>query len=456
MQDRNRVSRRRQQRRWIQSRGRQLQAVEYFNALTGPELLAITEGCLPEHRERLYPPTVTLSLFLQQVLSADGSCQQAVDVWAVQRMMDGLRVGNTDTGAYCKARARLPLTMVQMLTRQTGRLLQTHDRWHWHGRHVRLVDGTGVSMPDTPENQARWPQPSTQAPGVGFPLARLVAVICLSTGAVVNLAIGPHAGKGHSELSLFRGLLDSLKPRDVLLGDALYCGYFEIAALQARQVDVVLEQHGTRSTDFRRGQKVGTRDHWVCWPKPRARPEWMSLEQYRAFPRQLCVREVDVGGRVLVTTLLDSKRVPKGELAELYRQRWQVELDLRNIKTTLSMDVLHCQTPAMVEKELWVYLLAYNLIRLLMVQAAYQAGVHPRMISFKHAVQLWNQWLIQAPRHRLSGYQTPLLELIAQRRVGNRPGRIEPRARKRRPKPYPWLKVPRAQARENLRNYGYP
>ena len=275
-----------QRRRSIERRSKSTKAVEFFNVLTSPELLETTEALLPEHRERLYPPTVTLSMFMRQVLEADGSCQKAVNGWAAQRAADGLRACSVRTGGYCRARQRLPLEMVSTLARQTGRLLsqKAHSRWLWRGRAVKLVDGTGLSMPDTPENQAVYPQPSTQAPGVGFPLARLVAMFCLATGAALDAAIGPHSGKGSGELGLVRRLLEGFRPGDVMLADALYCNYFLIAALVAKGVDVLFEQNGSRITDFRRGQSLGTRDHIVCWPKPAARPEWMTPEQYAQAP----------------------------------------------------------------------------------------------------------------------------------------------------------------------------
>lgn len=443
----------RQQRGRIHRRAQQLGAVDFFNLLTGPELLEVTDSYLPVHRERLYPPTVTLSMFIKQVLAADRSCQRAVNAWAAQRAVEGLSVQSIRTGAYCQARQRLPLEMVKALTHETGRLLsgQAQPAWRWRGRAVKLADGTGISMPDTPQNQARYPQPSSQAEGVGFPLARLVAISCLSTGAVLEAALGPHAGKGHSELDLMRGLLGALSAGDVLLADALYGNYFMIAALQAAGVDVLCEQHGARITDFRRGQRLGERDHVVRWSKPPACPRWMTPQQYRDFPHELTVREVKVDGRVLVTTMCDARRVSKGELADLYARRWQVELDIRNIKTTLGMEVLRCQTPEMVEKELWVYLLAYNVIRLLMAQAAQQAGVHPRELSFKHTVQMWTEWTAGA----LRAAPEQFFRLLAQHSVGHRPGRIEPRARKRRPKSYPWLKVPRAEARRQIQTHGH-
>jgi hypothetical protein len=425
--------------------------VDFFNILTGPELLDMTEAHLPEHRERLYPPTVTLSMFMKQVLEADRSCQRAVNAWAAQRAVEGLSVQSIRTGAYCQARQRLPLQMATALTRASGRLLswKAPRAWRWRGRAVKLADGTGISMPDTAENQARYPQPSTQAAGVGFPLARLVGIVCLSTGALLDAAIGPHGGKGHSELDLFRSLIGTFSAGDVLLADALYCDYFTIATLRAAGVDVLFEQHGARITDFRRGHRLGKHDHSVRWPKPKMRPTWMTRQQYLGFPPQLNVREVKVDGQVLVTTLLNAPQVRKAELSKLYAHRWHVELDIRNIKTTLGMEVLRCVTPQMVEKELWVYLLAYNLIRLLMAQAASEAGVHPRELSFKHTVQMWSEWTTRAvPADRL--HQIQFFQLIAQLSVGNRPRRIEPRARKRRPKSYPWLKVPRAEARRQI------
>jgi Transposase DDE domain len=431
-------------------------AVDFFNLLTGPELLEMTEKSVPEHRERLYAPTVALSMFLKQSLEVDRSCQRAVNAWAGQRAAEGLSVQSVRTGAYCRARARLPLEMMVALTRETGRLLcaRAQRQWRWRGRCVKLADGTGISMPDTAENQARYPQPRSQAQGVGFPLAGLVGIVCLSTGAVLEAAIGAHASKGQSEQDLFRSLLDTLRAGDVLLADALYCSYFLIATLQAAGVDVLFEQHGSRITDFRRGRAVGRRDHVVDWPKPTTRPAWMSRQQYRAFPERLSVREASVDGQVLVTTMLDARAVRRGELAALYARRWHVELDIRNIKTTLGMEVLRCLTPQMVQKELWTALLAYNLIRLLMAQAAQSAGVHPRQLSFKHTVQMWSAW--SSPATHALAQPGEFFRLIAQRCVGNRPGRIEPRARKRRPKSFPWLKVPRATARRQIRKYAHP
>ena len=456
MSKRNAHSDFQQHREGIRQRIHDQHAVDFFNILTGPQLLELTDAYLPEHRERLYPPTVTLSMFIKQVLEADGSCQKAVNGWAAQRAAEGLSPRSVRTGAYCKARQRLPTEMVIALTRETGNLLcdQANTGWRWRGRTVKLVDGTGISMPDTPDNQEQYPQSSNQAPGVGFPLARLVGVICLSTGAVVDAAMGPFQGKGRDEHALLRKIQSALCPGDVVLGDALYCSYWLIATLQADGIDGLFEQHGSRITDFRRGRRLGARDHVVSWKKP-ARPHWMTPEEYAACPDELAVREFKIDGRVLVTTMLDPRKTRKQDLSDLYLRRWHVELDFRNIKTTLGMDVLRCMTPKMIEKELWVNLLAYNLIRLLMAQAAIESGLQPRQLSFKHTVQIWTQWTLLSVGRSQDWQRDILFKLIAQIRVGERSGRLEPRARKRRPKPYPWLKVPRKLARQQIRELGY-
>ncbi len=457
MRDRNAKFESQQHTKRISRSADQIEAVDFFNLLTSPELLEMTDSLLPEHRERLYPPTLALSMFMGQVLSEDGSCQKAVDGWAAQRAAEGLGVQSINTGAYCKARQRLPVEMVSTLTRYTAQHLSCSAKagWRWRGRCVKLVDGTGILMPDTAANQACYPQLTSQAVGVGSPLARLVGVICLSTGALIDAAMGPFTGKGTSELGLLRKLAAAFSPGDVMLADAFYCNYFLIAALQAVGVDVLFAQNGARTTDFRRGKRLGTRDHRVSWPKPKARPEWMSPEEFAALPEELILREVKVGKKILVTTFLSPRRVSKSALGDLFRQRWHVELDLRAIKTTLQMAELSCNTPQMNEKEVWVHFLAYNLIRLLMAQAAVKADVHPRTLSFKHTVQLWSEWIARRLCSAQHASVDLLFTLIGKLSVGNRPGRIEPRARKRRPKPYPWLKVPRPQARSHIATHGH-
>jgi len=431
----------------------------FFNLLTGPELLDPVEALLPEHRERLFPPTETLSMFLAQAMSADRSCQQAVDGAAIKRLTGRLPLCSTHTGAYCRARQRLPLEMVATLTRHTAGVMaeRTPPAWHWRGRAVRLVDGATVALPDTPDNQALYPQPRSQQPGLGFPLCRLVGIICLASGAVLNASMGACQGKGSDEQSLLRSMLDTLAGGDILLGDAFYATYFLLCALQERGVDGVFEQQGSRrrSTDFRRGERLGSRDHLIELRKPKLKPAWMSQLEYDQAPQALKVRELHTSGKILMTTLLCPKHTSKAALKTLYRDRWHVELDLRNIKTTLGMERLSCRTPAMAEKEIWVYLLAYNLIRLLMAQAALLADILPRQLSFKHTLQIWIAWR-QSGNGNDDDKLAGLFILIAQQQVGNRPGRIEPRAVKQRPKPFPLLTKPRYIAREEIRIYGHP
>ncbi|MGB5742876.1 MAG: IS4 family transposase, partial [Sedimenticolaceae bacterium] len=371
-------------------------AYAMFNLLTGPELFDRVEALVPEHRERLFPPTETLSMFLAQALSADGSCRQVVNDAMVKRVVGGMTPGSTDTGGYCKARARLPLSMVSTLAREAGGLLAqgAASCWHWQSRRVRLVDGATVTLADTEANQAAYPQPSSQKPGLGFPICRVVALMCLGSGALLDTAMGPCVGKGSDEQSLLRKLLDTLEADDILLGDAFYATYFLLAALIGGGVDGVFEQHGARkrSTDFSKGEQLGARDHIITLTKPSKRPDWMSPYEYDQAPDTLAVREFQAGGKVMVTTFLCPKETPKSVLKSLYRQRWHVELDLRNIKTTLGMEHLRCKSPEMAIKELWVYLLAYNLIRLLMAQAALLADQIPRQLSFKHTVQIWMAW----------------------------------------------------------------
>jgi hypothetical protein len=311
-------------------------------------------------------------------------------------------------------------------------------------------------MPDTLENQAAFPQPDSQAPGLGFPQCRMVGIMCLASGAVLDAALGPCKGKGSDEQALLRSLLPSLKPGNLLLGDAFYATYFLLCALQVQGVDGVFEQHGARRTDFRRGQSLGTRDHLIKLKKPKKKPDWMRQEDFDQAPDCLAVRELRVGGKVLVTTLLCSKKTRKNALKKLYKSRWHVELDLRNIKTTLGMNIVSCCTPEMVKKEIWTYLLAYNLIRLIMAQAALLAGVVPRQLSFKHTLQLWMAWVNYIPEQCSEDKRETFFILVAQQRVGKRNGRIEPRAVKRRPKPFPLLTKPREEAREQVKKHGHP
>jgi hypothetical protein len=396
-------------------------------------------------------------MFLAQALSVDRSCQHAVNQAVVRRITEGLSPISVATGAYCKARKRLPLSMITELVHATGTLIEQRvpNTWRWKEKTIYLIDGTTLTMPDTEENQAQYPQQGGQKAELGFPICRLLGVMSLSSGAIMDAAIGRFKGKGSDEQTLLRSVLDGFAANDVVIGDAFYGSYFLLASLQDKKVDAVFEQMGARKrvTDFRKGERLGAKDHIVELSKPMKKPDWMTLESYELAPSTLKVRELKVGGKILITTFLSTLEATRDELKALYKQRWSIEVDFRHLKTTLGMDVLSCKTPDMAEKEIWIYFLAYNIIRILMAQAAKLNDILPRQISFKHALQLW----LSCYRQKLGAEAIGLVLLVmGQKRVDNRAGRIEPRALKRRPKAYPLLTKPRAQARENVKKNGHP
>ena len=414
-------------------------------------------------RVRIYTPLITLWTFMTQVLDADHSCRKAVRSLTAFLVSEGQPAICADTSDYCKARKRLPLSFIVRLVRKLGELLdgKASAEWLWNGREVHMVDGSSASMPDTPANQRAFPQPANQKRGVGFPLARFVTIISLATGAVRDLAIGPCKGKRTGETSLLRSLVRRIKAGAILLGDRSFASYFGIAELLKQQIDGVFRMHQRRKIDFRRGRCLGVTDHLVRWTKPQ-RPEWMDEATYALMPEEIWVRElryriVEAGYRVheivLVTTLLDPIVYTKEDLAELYLKRWNIELDLRSIKIVIQMDVLRCKSPDMVEKEIWVHMLVYNVIRGLIVTAAAENGAAPRELSFKgtlQAITAFRDTLRTGDPKRRSKLWQAMLAAIAYDRVGDRPGRVEPRAKKRRPKQYDLLNCSRVEARNRL------
>ena len=398
-----------------------------------------------------FPPLVTLETFIAQVLSTDHSCRDAVAQVVAQRLADGQAPCSSDTGGYCKARQRLPEALVLRLVQATGQGLEAHAEpsWTWQGRTVKLVDGTTVSMPDTLANQADYPQPPGQAPGVGFPQARWVGLIGLATGAVTAVGSGANQGKATGEHALLRPLLASLAPGEVLLGDSYYRSYWLLAQLQAQGVDGVFELHSRRGSGWLAGQQ----ETQVVWSKPTQRPDWMDEATYQRMPMTLTLRGSRSRKKVLVTTLLDTGHYSRQAIAMLYSKRWLVEVDLRFIKPVMQMGILRGKTPGMVRKEIGVHLLAYNLIRTVIAQAAKRYARAPRTVSFTAALQLLvafqtKGWLDTDTA--ISDAYKPLFQAISRHRIGNRSGRSEPRAVKRRPKAYPRLTKPRQQAREEL------
>jgi len=416
--------------------------------------------------DRIYSPLMTLWVFLGQVLSADHSCRAAVARLIAHRVARGQSPCSAETGAYCQARKRLPEQFFSDVARRTGRTLDegVDPRWLWKRRRVYVYDGSAVSMPDTPENQADYPQPDTQKPGLGFPLARIACVFSLACGAVLDLGICRYAGKGQSELAMLRTLWSLFRPGDVLLADRLMCSWTEMVMLQQRGVDCVCRLTSHRAADFRRGRRLAKGDHIVKWLKP-TKPRSIDRATYDLLPEFLMIRETRVrveqaGFRtadvIVATTLVDAGEFSKDDLGQAYRARWNAELDLRSLKRTLQMDVLRCKTPDLVRKEIWTHLLAYNLIRTVMAQAATRHGVEPRSISFKGAVQTLEAF---QPVIAMLGEQDPaicrqvyqqLLDAIATHRVADRPDRFEPRLRKRRFKHPGFLRKPRSETKREM------
>jgi hypothetical protein len=409
--------------------------------------------------DRIYSPLVTLWVFLGQVLSQDHSCRAAVARLIAHRVSRGQRACSAETGAYCQARKRLPEKFYAEVARKAGQSLDNNAKkeWLWKGRRVLTYDGSTVSMPDTVENQQAYPQPPQQRLGVGFPLARIAAFFSLSCGAVLDLGICSYSGKGHSELGMLRKLWDFLRPGDILLADRYMCAWHEIYLLKQRGIDTVTRVHHCRSVDFRRGKRLGKGDHIVEWRRPgRIRSiDWQTL---KLLPEHLTIRETRVriqqpGFRcrsmIVVSTLLDADEVTASDLTELYRARWNAELDLRSLKQTMQMDILRCKTPELVRKELWAHILAYNLIRTIMAQAATEHCIEPRTISLKGTIQTLEAFqplfAIQGNGDRAHRQKLcqQFFDAVATHRVADRPDRFEPRLRKRRPKKYDSMLEPR-------------
>jgi hypothetical protein len=416
-------------------------------------------------QHEIYSTQLVLWAFLAQVLQ-DGkgsACSSAVaNIAAYAHQMD-LPVPSGDTGDYCRARAKLNPAALRELVVQTADQLEADARpqWGWCGLHPKLVDGFTFTMMDTPSNQARFPQVGDQKPGAGFPIARACVILSLATAAVHDLAIAPYQGKQTGEPALLRRMLDHFDEGDLAVFDRCFASYWMLALLDGRGAQVCTRLHQRRKVDFRKGKRLGKYDHLVTWQRPR-RPAWMSEAQYAQIPQTMTLRQLrftitEPGRRpqsiTVVTTLTDPQAYPKQQIAELYNYRWNVELDIRSIKQTLGMDFIPCKSPAMVQRHLWVTLLAYNLIRKLIVTAAVVHQKQPRQLSFTLACQqVLTWWMLLSTGACRDGPAVwkQILQHIAAQPVANRPGRVEPRAVKRRPKHYSRLNQPRRILKEKL------
>ena len=416
-------------------------------------------------QDDIFSTEIVLWAFLAQTLR-DGkgaACAAAVADIATYMLQTGQRPPCGDTGDYCRARAKLNLTALQRLVRESAQQLErdAEKSWLWKGLHAKLVDGFTFTLPDTPENQAAFPQLQSQMPGVGFPIARACAVVSLATASICNLAIGPYEGKQTGEPALLRGMLDTFEENNIAVFDRYYCSYMMLAMLINNDTHACARLHQNRISDFRRGRRLGPDDHLVTWYRP-SRPNWMSSEQYETIPEKLELRELrfditEPGRRVetitVITTLTDPEEYSKEDIAELYGFRWNVELDILQVKQTLHLDHVRCKSPEMVHRELWVTLLAYNLIRKLIATSAAVHHKQPRRLGFTLACQtVLASWMLVSTgscSNSTAMYAT-LLSYIADNEVANRPGRIEPRVLKRRRHRYPLMQNPRDQLRKKL------
>jgi hypothetical protein len=426
----------------------------FCQALGSDQVEQILRDEVGRYRQRIYPPMVTLRLFIDQILSPDAACEDAVGRRLSQRAADNQSPCSLNNGPYCKARRRMALGLPQRLCKHLGQSLegQAARLWGWRGRSIKIFDATTVSMPDTLSNQQAWPQSRTQDKGLGFPMVRIGALISLASGCVMDYALGSLRGKGSGEQALLREVSSNLVSNDLLLADALHSTWWTLQMLIARGVDALMPNDGRRKVDFKQGRSLGQADHVVWWPKPQ-RASWITTQQYQQMPPGIWVREVRVNDRVIVTTLLDSEQFAADELASLYAMRWNIEVDFRTLKSTMNMDVLRCKSSQMVQKEIAVYLLTYNLVRWTMVSAAQLVKVPARTLSFASARRMiWNfAGHLRRRTYRDTAYMTAtLLKSIASCVLPKRAGRVEPRAKKRRPKPLPLLTIPRQQARDQI------
>jgi hypothetical protein len=442
---------------------RDLESLEDLYAVFGHlfelQLLEPSEKGVNSRRRRL-PASVTFWAFVAQALSPRSSCREVARRIEAWWRWGNLRSAQTITpSAYCQARQRLTLHTLQLIAGQVAWAVERHvlksERW-LEGREVKIIDGTGVSMPDTPENQAIWPQPDGQKPGCGFPVMKVAGLFSLSSGALLEHV----TGRAHThDSTLFRELWPKLKKGDVILADRAFCSYGAMAALQHRGIDTVVRLHQLRKSDLRFGRRLGIGDRLVVWTKPKTCPEVWSKDEFARLPEQLPVRLIRTviaaeGFRtrtvLIATTLTDAVLYPADAIRELYAQRWNIELHFAQIKTTLGLDVLRCQSPSMIEKELQIHLIAYNLVRGLMQKAAHLHHVPLERISFKGSLDTLRHWAqaiyaCQKSPRKQAELIHHMLGRLAGDLVPHRPNRSEPRAKKRRPKTYQLLTEPRHQ-----------
>jgi hypothetical protein len=424
------------------------------------KLFADNDALFGSGENNVWNTGLTLWSFLGQILG-DGkqrSCNAAVTHATRYCLEHGLEPPGAHSGDYCRARQKLNAAVVKQLACNIAQTLShaSPDCWLWLGKRVKLVDGFTFTMPDTPDNQEVFPQSGSQKPGIGFPIARTCVVLSLACACMEAIAIGPYAGKNASEMALLRQVIGIFKPGEVLLADRYFCSFWILAMLKSRGVDVCMRLHQLRNPDLSKVQWLGENDYIDTWYRPQ-KTDWMSQELYDSIPQQMPIRivmlEAIENSRVesldIVTTFLNPKEYPASDIARLFGYRWNVELDIRGIKQSLNLDHVRCKSPQMVERELWTTLLAYNLVRWVCAQAAMVHDKLPRQMSFTAGCNvLLSQWLMPPDKSIRQTLGRHNLFQIACNEVADRPGRIEPRVVKRRPKPYPLMTKPRNQYKQ--------
>jgi len=412
-----------------------------------------------KYRNRLFNPVVTLWTFLSQVLDADKSCHHAVSRVIAWLSTENVEIPSTSTSAYSQARKRLPEKLLENLFKDSGKNLSDRVKLSslWCGRQVIILDCSTVSMPDTQANQQAYPQSGQQKKGCGFPIAKIGVFFSLATGAATAVAIDI---LNTNDIKIARKLYQFLRPLDVLLGDSAFCSYADFFWIRQRSCDTVIRKHKGRCQQLKGGFIIANNDKIVTWRKPKTCPRGLTKAEFAALPKTQKVREVfysieQPGFRTqsvsLLTTLLDINAFSTLSLTQLYRSRWNVELNIKHLKTSLGMDILRCKTPDMIRKEIYAFLLVYNLLRSLMWDAGTTYSTPPLRLSLQGTRQKFNnfipQFLSVCPYRVSQIYQT-LLKVIVHKTVPQRPGRVEPRVVKRRPKAYPWMQQPRSVLRQ--------
>lgn len=437
------------------------QGLPFQEALPEAEIREAIEENNIQYRHRTLTPFIIIWAFLSQILDEDSSCKKAVKNIKAFFRAKGIRKQLTDS-AYCQGRKRLPTPLLSNLALKVAKKQEAAipAEHLWCGRRVKIVDGSSFNTADTPKNQRAYPQSSSQKPGCGFPIARIVVLFCLATGMIVEMYLAPMTW---SERRLFMIHYRDLTPGDVILGDRGFCSYAEIALLMMRDIDCVFRMNATKKVDFTSGRIMGYHDHIVTWEKPTSCPDLLTSEEFRTLPNTLELREIRYwvaipGFRTqevtLVTTLLDTQRYAKWNLAELYRLRWSAELFLRDIKITMNMEFINSKTPAMVKNQVWAHVLAYNLIRRIMWQAGELYHIPPLRISFKGTLDTLDVYLprlASANSRMFCQLYEDFLFTIAHDLIPNRRNRYEPRVIKRRKKPtYSYLFYRRSEYRQLL------